>query len=121
MRPGQPRSTSLRIDAPSSAPIDSNPWCTSSTCVASGPTAVKHTSTSDFIAGSGCQRAFTCQTITTRCGGSQRMIVATVVCDPSCDNLEPAPAQTRLHQNLLDRFLADAVVMRPPTRQAAGE
>jgi hypothetical protein len=35
----------LRIDAPTSAPIVSNLWCTSSTLVASGPSAVKRTST----------------------------------------------------------------------------
>ena len=50
-----------------------------------GTSAVKRTSTSDFIAVSGFHWALTCQTITTRCGGSLRMIVATMVSVPSCD------------------------------------
>ena len=35
--------------------------------------------------------------------------------------LEPATAEVRLHQHLLNRFLADAVIVRPPAREAAGE
>src|SRR5258706_2812889 len=78
IRPGQPPSTSLRIDAPASAPMVSNLWCSSSTRVASGPSALKRTSTSDFIAASGFHCALICQSITRRCGGSPRVIVATL-------------------------------------------
>ena len=56
----------------------SNLWCRSSTSVASGPSAAKRTSTSDFIAASGCHCALTCQTMTIRCGGSHSVMVATL-------------------------------------------
>src|SRR6266851_4003542 len=36
-------------------------------------------------------------------------------------DLQPAPAEARLHQNFLDGFFADAVVERPPAGKAAGE
>jgi hypothetical protein len=36
-------------------------------------------------------------------------------------NFEPAPAEARFHQNFLDRLLADAMIVRPPSREATGE
>ena len=56
--------------AAASAPKTSRPRCSRSTCVRSASSAVKRTSTSDWIAGSWSNFAFSCQASTTRAGGS---------------------------------------------------
>src|SRR5215467_1327868 len=81
--PGQPPSTSLRIEAPASAPIASNLRCSSSTTVASGPSIVKRTSTSEPTVVSGFQRWLMSQLTMKRFGGSQRRILPTVASEPS--------------------------------------
>src|SRR6266481_1149333 len=81
--PGQPPSTSLRSEAPASAPIRSNLRCSSSTRVASGPSIVKRTSTSEPTVVSGFQWWLMSQLTTKRFGGSQRRILPTVASEPS--------------------------------------
>src|SRR5260370_10593275 len=81
--PDQPPSTSLRNEPPPSAPIRSNLRCSSSTKVASGPSIVKRTSTSEPTVVSGFQRWLMSQLTTKRFGGSQRRILPTVASEPS--------------------------------------
>src|SRR5260370_28314583 len=81
--PGQPPSTSLRNEAPPSAPIRSNLRCSSSTRVASGPSIVKRTSTSQPTVLAGFQRWLMSQLTMKRFGGSQRRILPTVASEPS--------------------------------------
>src|SRR4029450_10407478 len=80
--PGQPRSTSLRIDSPASAPICSNLRCSSSTRVAFAPSGMNLTSTSDPTVVSGFHRLLMSHVITNRWGGSQTMISPTFVRKP---------------------------------------
>src|SRR5262245_21769421 len=81
--PGQPRSTSLRIDSPASAPICSNLRCSSSTRVAFVPSGMNLTSTSELTVVSAFQRLLISHVITKRLGGSQTMIFPTLVREPS--------------------------------------
>src|SRR3979411_400925 len=81
--PGQPPSTSLRKDAPASAPICSNLRCSSSTKVAFGPSAVNLTSTSELTVVSCFQLLLRSQLTTKRLGGSQTRILPTSACEPS--------------------------------------
>src|SRR5262249_22828734 len=81
--PGQPPSTSLRMEAPASAPICSNLRCSSSTSVVSAPSAVNFTSTSELTVVSGFQLLLMSQVTTKRRGGSHTTILPTSACEPS--------------------------------------
>src|SRR5258708_6447480 len=81
--PGQPPSTSRRIDAPASAPNCSNLRCSNSTIVAFAPSATNRTSTSELTEGSGFQLLLMSQLTTRRCGGSQISTLPTLACEPS--------------------------------------
>src|SRR4029450_13594591 len=81
--PGQPRSTSLRIDSPASAPICSNLRCSSSTRVAFPPSAMNLPPPAEPTVVSGFHRLLMSHVITKRWGGSQTMISPTFVREPS--------------------------------------
>src|SRR6266852_2732179 len=50
-----------------------------------------------------------------------RLFLSTGFLRETLEQAGPAAAERRLHQHLRDRLLADAVIMRPPARQSAGE
>src|SRR5262249_41246363 len=81
--PGQPPSTSLRMEAPASAPSRSNLRCSNSTRVASVPCAMNLTSTSELTVVSGFQLLLRSQLMTKRSGGSHTSTLPTSACEPS--------------------------------------
>src|SRR6516162_3601942 len=88
---GQPPSTSLRMEAPASAPSRSNLQCSNSTRVASVPCAMNLTSTSELTVVSGFHLLLRSQLITKRCGGSHTSTLPTSACEPSSLNSYQRP------------------------------
>src|ERR1700758_220267 len=116
--PGQPPSTSLRMEAPASAPSRSKLRCSSSTRVACGPCAMNLTSTSELTVVSGFQLLLRSQLITKRSGGSHTSTLPTSACEPSSLNSYQRPPRPRLQHRGLHWRLADGVGARPPAPEA---
>src|SRR2546428_10665265 len=94
-RRGQPPSTSLRMEAPASAPSCSNLRCSNSTRVASVPCAMNLTSTSELTVVSGFHLLLRSQLITKRCGGSHTPTLPTPACPPAPPHPDPPPPPRR--------------------------